>query len=187
MRLSIDITGLDKAKVLKTLWDHSHSQGRSFISKQRVDDSGFTIEKAQKEIDCYKGHRLHFYYVYGHIIKCDITDDEFDPWLYDEACGEGMAQKAIDDLRKEEEMMSKCANYDGSLITVKFGRFANNDTIAEMFHNAFKGKQDYIDNNVIISKDPELSLYVCVNDLINRDDIIETLVGTLKHVNASKG
>ena len=180
MRLSIDIKGLDKAKVLKALWDHSHVQEKSYLSRQRVDDSGFTIEMAQREIDYCKGHRLHYYYVYGHVIKCDITDDEFDPWLYDEACGEGMAQKAINDLRKEERMMG--ISYDGPLAVLEISRTKNDDKIAEIFHNAFKGKQDYIDNNVIINKDGKLTIHLCIADLIDRDDVFNTLAETLKLV-----
>ena len=111
--------------------------------------------------------------------KCDITDDEFDPWLYDEACGEGMAQKAINDLRKEERMMG--ISYDGPLAVLEISRTKNDDKIAEIFHNAFKGKQDYI-NNVIINKDGKLTIHLCIADLIDRDDIFDTLTETLKLV-----
>lgn len=187
MRLSIDIKGLDKAKVLKALWDHSHVQEKSYLSRQRVDDSGFTIEMAQREIDYCKGHRLHYYYVYGHVIKCDITDDEFDPWLYDEACGEGMAQKAINDLRKEEALMN--AEYKGAIIQVEIKRSSNNDRIAEIFYEAFKGSQDYKDSNIVINKDPDettgkdkVGVYICADDLINPNEVIDTLGITIKSI-----
>ena len=187
MRLSIDIRGLDKAKVLKTLWDHSHVQEKSYLSRQRVDDSGFTIEMAQREIDCCKDHRLQFYYVYGHVIKCDITDDEFDPWLYDEACGEGAAQKAINDLRKAEALMN--SEYKGAVIQVEIKGSPNNDRIAEIFHEAFKGFQDYIVSNIIINKDPDettgkdkVGVYICVDDLINPNEVIDTLGIAIKSI-----
>ena len=35
----------------------------------------------------------------GHVIKCDITNDEFEEGLYDRDCGEGAAAKAIEYVR----------------------------------------------------------------------------------------
>lgn len=91
------IKGLDKAKVLKALWDGSHAQGLSFLG---VPEGGYTLEDAQCAIDgkLKYGYPLYFDYVAGHVIKCDITEDEFDERLYDRDCGEGAAQAAIDKL-----------------------------------------------------------------------------------------
>jgi hypothetical protein len=121
------------------------------------------------------------------VIKCDITEDYLDPWLYDKACGEGAAQKAINDLRKEEALMN--AEYKGTVVQVEIKGSSNNDRIAEIFHEAFKGSQDDIDSNVIINKDPDettgkdkVGVYICADDLINRNEVIDTLGITIKSI-----
>ena len=183
----ISIKGLDKAKVLKALWDHSHAEGLSRLKLMALDDKGFTLDKAEELIEDQKPHRLHFYYVYGHVIKCDITEDYLDPWLYDKACGEGAAQKAINDLRKEEALMN--AEYKGTVVQVEIKRSSNNDRIAEIFYEAFKGSQDYKDSNIVINKDPDettgkdkVGVYICADDLINRNEVIDTLGIAIKSV-----
>lgn len=135
----VDITGLDKAEVLLTLWRHSHVQGMSFLGT-RGHDNGLTLEEAKELV--YEGskyafkkiepmplwtdnealneikmkewtqkfnewfndtekeeYRLYFDYVCGHVIKCDLGGNAFNPNLYDRDCGEGCAQMAIDALR----------------------------------------------------------------------------------------
>lgn len=94
----VDIKGLDKAEVLHTLWRHSHAQGMSFLG---LTPEGFTLEKAQELIKerQEKNARLYFDYVEGHVIKCDLSEDSFDEFLYDRDCGPGAAASAIDELR----------------------------------------------------------------------------------------
>lgn len=98
----INIEGLDKAKVLHALWHASHAQGLSFMGFT----GGFPLERAQeliKERDDNRRekdpYRLYFDYVDGHIVKCNLTGDEFDERLFDRDCGEGAAAKAIENLR----------------------------------------------------------------------------------------
>lgn len=95
----VNIKGLDKAKVLKALWDNSHAQGLSFLG---LTPGGFTLERAQELIKERedKGCKLYFDYVDGHVIKCDITGDSFEEWLYDRDCGPGTAEAAINELRE---------------------------------------------------------------------------------------
>lgn len=94
----VNIKGLDKAMVLVALWQHSHAQGMSFLNERML-----TLSEAEEMINdrIKKNVILYFDYVNGHIIKCDITGDEFDPRLYDRDCGPGAAQRAIDSIRKE--------------------------------------------------------------------------------------
>ena len=102
----IDIKGLDKAEVLYALYHNSHAQGMSFLGLPRAEEN-FTLEHAQELIkeSGYdpegenRRYRLYFDYVEGHVIKCDITNDEFDERLYDRDCGEGAAAKAIEYVR----------------------------------------------------------------------------------------
>ena len=69
---------------------------------------GFTLEHARELIKETgydpegenRPHCLYFDYLEGHVIKCDITNDEFDERLYDRDCGEGAATKAIEYVRE---------------------------------------------------------------------------------------
>lgn len=103
----IDIKGLDKAEVLYSLWHNSHAQGMSFLGLPQTKE-GFTFDRA-KELIKERGYDpegdnrpccLYFDYVDGHVIKCDITNDEFNEGLYDRDCGEGAAAKAIEYVRE---------------------------------------------------------------------------------------
>lgn len=97
----LNIKGLDKAEVLYSLWHNSHAQGMSFLGLPQKE---FTLERAQELIkergyDPEGENRpncLYFDYVDGHVIKCNITGDEFDERLYERDCGEGSALKAIE-------------------------------------------------------------------------------------------
>ena len=103
----IDIKGLDKAEVLYTLYHNSHIQGMPFLGLPQTKE-GFTLNRA-KELIKERGYNpegenrpccLYFDYVKGHVIKCDITNDEFEERLYDRDCGEGAAAKAIEYVRE---------------------------------------------------------------------------------------
>ena len=97
----VDIKGLDKAKVIHALWHGSHSQGLSFMG---LNPEGFSFEHAKEIIEerQRKHQSLYFDYLEGHVIKCDITKDAFDEFLYDRDCGPGAAQRAIDKLTVNE-------------------------------------------------------------------------------------
>lgn len=66
-----------------------------------ITQEGFTLEKAQELIKerQEKNARLYFDYVEGHVIKCDLSGDSFDEFLYDRDCGAGAAENAINELR----------------------------------------------------------------------------------------
>lgn len=95
----VNIKGLDKAEVLYALWRHSHVQGLSFMG---LSPEGFTLQKAHELIKerQEKNARLYFDYVEGHVIKCDLSRDSFDEFLYDRDCGSGAAENAINELRE---------------------------------------------------------------------------------------
>ena len=101
----INIKGLDKAEVLYSLYHNSHAQGMSFLGLPQKE---FTLEHARELIKEtgydpegeYRPGCLYFVYLEGYVIKCDITNDEFDERLYDRDCGEGAAAKAIEYVRE---------------------------------------------------------------------------------------
>lgn len=91
----VDIKGLDKAEVLKALWDGSHTQGYSGLfgpQELSLDDARKMIEKCNDD--------LYFDYVYGRVIKCNLSGDSFKSYLYNRDCGTGAAERIIDALRK---------------------------------------------------------------------------------------
>lgn len=88
------IKGLNKAEVLKTLYDHSHIQGLGFL--QEVPHGFVTVDHCTSLL----ANSTYFDYLYGRVLKVDLSDDNFfDERLYDRDCGAGAAQRAIDTLR----------------------------------------------------------------------------------------
>lgn len=104
----VDIKGLDKARVLKALYDHSHVQGSGFL--QAVPDGVVTVEYCAGLL----AKHSYFDYLHGRVLKVDLSGDEFDERLYDRDCGEGAAQRAVDSVRAEKESGKNTAgNADG--------------------------------------------------------------------------
>lgn len=79
----INIKGLNKAAVLKALYDGSHTQGMGFL--QAVPPGTVTIEHCQMLLTS-TGYP-YFDYLYGRVIKVDLSGDSFDERLYDRDCG----------------------------------------------------------------------------------------------------
>ena len=93
----VDIKGLDKAKVLKALYDHSHVQGLGFM--HAAEEGAVTVESCAKLLEKY----TQYDYLHGRVLKVDLSGDEFDERLYDRDCGAGAAQRAVDSIRDETE------------------------------------------------------------------------------------
>ena len=93
----VDIKGLDKAKVLKALYDHSHVQGLGFM--HAAEEGTVTVESCAELLEKY----TQFDYLHGRVLKVDLSGDEFDERLYDRDCGAGAAQRAVDSIRDKTE------------------------------------------------------------------------------------
>jgi hypothetical protein len=92
----IDIEGFDKARVLKALYDHSKVQGMGFLA-QRL--SPLTIEECRNLLT----EQTYFDYLYGKVVKVDLSGDRFDERLYDRDNGSGAAEFAIlNEFTKQE-------------------------------------------------------------------------------------
>lgn len=92
----IDIKGLDKAEVLLALYNGSHCQGLGFL--QALDT--YTLEDAKRDLkESIDGY---FDYLHGRVLKVDLSGDSFDSWLYDRDCGEGAAERVINELRRQK-------------------------------------------------------------------------------------
>lgn len=88
----ISIKGLDKAKVLKALYDRSHIQGLGFL--QAVPDNMVSVDHCRELL----ARQTYFDYLYGKVLKVDLSGDILDPRLYDRDCGEGAAKRAIESI-----------------------------------------------------------------------------------------
>ena len=88
----VSIKGKSKAEVLKALYDHSHIQGMGFL--QAVPAGYVTVEHCEELL---KG-TTYFDYMYGKVLKVNLSGDEFDERLYDRDCGKGAAQAAVDSV-----------------------------------------------------------------------------------------
>lgn len=89
----VDISGLDKAKVLAALYNAARPQGAGFIA---YEPSPMTLDEARGLLK----HGTYFDYVKGRVMKVDIGEDSFNPRLYDRDNGELAAQIAIQTLRQ---------------------------------------------------------------------------------------
>lgn len=95
----IDIKGLDKALVLKTLHDNSKAQGMSFFHLKEL-----SLDECKQIVN--ERSELYFDYLHGKVMKVDISGDSFDPWGYDRDNGGGAAQKAIDSIKTNYEAIA---------------------------------------------------------------------------------
>jgi hypothetical protein len=85
---TINIKNLDKAKVLKALYDNSRVQGMGFLQAR---PGPMTLEEAKALIT----NQTYFDYLHGKVMKIDLSGDELNPWGYDRDNGEGAAQRAL--------------------------------------------------------------------------------------------
>ena len=77
---------------------------------QAVPDGVVTVEHCAGLLE----KQTYFDYLYGRVLKVDLSGDGFDERLYDRDCGEGAAQRAVDSIRAEREDGGDAAgNADG--------------------------------------------------------------------------
>lgn len=122
----INISGLNKAEVLKALYDHSHVQGMGIL--QTVPHGYVTVEHCQMLLET-TGYP-YFDYLYGRVLKVDLSGDSFDERLYDRDCGPGAAARAIEKLRSggkkaKKEFGEMFVNTVGSGIQIREDRFCD--------------------------------------------------------------
>ena len=103
----IDIKGFSKARVLASLYNHSHPQGMGFLhfdskpmteadAQKMIDEMNESAKKLSEEYSHIKPLRpLYFDYVKGRVIKVDLNDDAFDERMYDRDNFPGAAFEAV--------------------------------------------------------------------------------------------
>jgi hypothetical protein len=90
----MDISGLNKAEVLAALFNGSRQQGLGILDKRGADS--MTTEQAQEVID---RDGMYFDYLYGRVMKIDLSGDELRTASYNRDNGPDAAEKIIDKLR----------------------------------------------------------------------------------------
>ena len=53
------------------------------------------MTEADAEIAIAENPKMYFDYLYGRVMKVDLSKDTFDPFLYDRDNGQGAAERAI--------------------------------------------------------------------------------------------
>lgn len=92
----VDTRGLNKAEVLAVLYNNSKPQGLGFL---HFEPKEMTVAEAEEILK----QTTDFDYLKGRVMKVDLSsDDGFEEWLYDRDNGNGAAQRAIDELRREK-------------------------------------------------------------------------------------
>jgi hypothetical protein len=89
----MDIGHLDKAEVLAALYNAAKIQGGgAFHAKGDL----MPVDQAQRILDESKDK--YFDYLFGRVMKVDLSQDKVDPWLYNRDNGEHAFEKAIQHL-----------------------------------------------------------------------------------------
>jgi len=88
----MDIKGLDKAEILKVLYDNSKPLGMGFL---HYTPEKMPIEEARR----YLLETTWFDYLKGRVMKIDLSSDELDTWGYNRDNGEGRAESLIERLK----------------------------------------------------------------------------------------
>lgn len=92
MDSNIDISNLDKSKLLYCLWKGQVTAGyftATGTTPPDYNEAGASKVVANGYIDYYQGRA----------IKTDLSKDIVDPWLYDRDAGKGKFAKIVSDLR----------------------------------------------------------------------------------------
>lgn len=86
----MNIKYLSKPLVLQSLYREAAVQGMGFLQAR---GKSITIEEATEIIN--KSPRLHFDYLYGKVLKVDLSKNELNTWLYNRDNGKNAAEIAI--------------------------------------------------------------------------------------------
>jgi len=123
----IDITGLDKAAVLATLFNASAPAGMGFLQAgngpkvMTIDDARQIIGNGDDpDYGGFHAGSLYYDYLFGRPLKLDLSGDTFNPWGFDrDNGGDGTAKLLIDALRTAEVVNDSTVNTDSHVETHK--------------------------------------------------------------------
>jgi hypothetical protein len=109
----LDITGLDKAKVLAAFFNSSAPTGLGFLQAEGA-PTEMSLEQAQSFIEAgtspdpgsHGNDDLYFDYLLGRPLKLDLSGDAIDPWGYDRDNGGTGTAKAIIKLLRDTDAIA---------------------------------------------------------------------------------
>ena len=84
----INISKLDKAAVVKALYDNARCQGMGILHYR---SEPLTLEQAHIALKA----GTYFDYLHGRVMKVEVGKDSLNPRLYDRDNGEGAAYRAL--------------------------------------------------------------------------------------------
>lgn len=113
-REEIDITGLDKAELLAALYNASHAQGLGFLqardgemtkeqAQNIIDGEGDDLRRTFGQDDPRRAPQLYFDYLYGRVLKVDLSGDSLGTWAYDRDNVKGQAARIVAEVRAKAE------------------------------------------------------------------------------------
>ena len=88
----MNISDMNKAKVLAALYNNSKPQGMGFL---HFDAQPMTEEDAQKLLD---SGQTYFDYLNGRVMKIDLSSDKLETWAYNRDNGENAAETVLANL-----------------------------------------------------------------------------------------
>jgi hypothetical protein len=88
----MNIKGLDRAVVLKALYDRARVLGMGALHAVAGD---MPIEEARNLV----AHQAYFDYVHGRVMKINLSKDEVETFLYNRDNGQEAAELVVDVLR----------------------------------------------------------------------------------------
>ncbi len=89
---TIDTRGIDRAELLAALFNAAAPGQNLARLTYEAQPEQMTPDEARELID---SGRTYFDYHRGRVLKCDVTEDDLKPWLYDRDNGEGAAARVI--------------------------------------------------------------------------------------------
>ena len=90
----IDIKGLDKPTLFRELYNNAQVQGMGGLSAK---PGPMSLDVAKDVFNT--SSQFYFDYVYGRVMKVDLSGDTLDPRLYDRDNGEGMCEFLVNRLK----------------------------------------------------------------------------------------
>lgn len=94
--LGMDISKLDKAKLLQALYEQAQPQGQGYL---QYSSSPLSYEEAKSILERQRGH---IDYLHGRVMKVDLSGDTFSTRLYNRDNGQGAAESIVQRLQSEQ-------------------------------------------------------------------------------------
>ena len=93
----VNIKGIDKSELLSALYNRSHQQGSGlYHGRGRVQ---MTPEEASEILESKISGDMTFDYLFGRVMKVDLSCDEMETGLYNRDIGYGAAERVVGMLR----------------------------------------------------------------------------------------